>query len=172
MSYAARLSRLTASALLALLVAAPLEPADETHDKAKLLTRSIYVPVELELCEHLEHAVLYEGDRPLGVLPLKRIFQFTYYPHLERVEPARTDVRVEGERADGTAFVGRLAVTPSGIYTATSSVALDLDSKLRKLRYKLDVRYDVIRLRLRCDDACERAAPAPAAVVASSSEEP
>ena len=170
MSNAIRVS--SAGVLLAVLLAAPSESGDDAPDKAKLLTRSIYVPVRFELCEHLQDAVLYEGETALGALPVKRIFQFTYYPRLERVEPARTDVRVEGTRSDGGSFVGRLAVTPSGIYTANSELALDLEAQLRRLRYKLDVRYDVVELRLRCGDSCERADPAPAAVIASAPEEP
>ena len=170
MSYATRLS--AAGALLAILFAAPLESRDEELDKAKLLTRSIYVPVRFELCDHLRDGVLYEGESPLGVLPVKRIFQFTYYPQLERVEPLRADVRIEGTRDDGTSFVGRLAVTPSGIYSANSEVALDLGAQLRRLRHRLDVRYDVVELRLRCDDSCGRSAPAPAAVVAAGPEDP
>lgn len=171
MSYATRLC--TAGALLAILfAAASSESGDEASDKAKLLTRSIYVPVQFELCDHLRDGVLYDGETPLGVLPVKRIFQFTYYPHLERVEPLRTDVRIEGKRDDGTSFVGRLAVTPSGIYSANNEVVLDLEVQLRRLRHRLDVRYDVVQLRLRCDDACGRSAPAPPAVVAAAPEDP
>jgi hypothetical protein len=172
MSHATRLSRSSTGALLALVFAASSASGYEARDKAKLLTRSIYVPVRFQLCEHLHDAVLYQGEAAVGVLPVKRIFQFTFYPHLERVEPVRIDIRVEGARADGTRFVGRLAVTPSGIHTATSEVALDLQAQLERLRYKLDVRYDVVELRLRCGGACERSSPAAIAVVAAGPEEP
>lgn len=125
-------------------------------DKGKLLTRSIYVPIEFKLCEHLENAVLYQSDQAVGVMPAKRIFQFTYYPDLERIEPERTQIRVEGTRINGEKFVGRLAVTPWGIFTANEQIDLDLDKQLARMRYKLDVRYKTRRLTIRCDDSCAR----------------
>ena len=125
-------------------------------EKRVKLTRSIYVPVEFELCEHLNNGVLYEGDRALIMLPAKRIFQFTYYPDLERIVPVRSDVRVEGLRDSGEEFVGKLAVTPWGIFTANDSVELDMEKQLARLRYKIDVRYEPVDMRLRCSGSCER----------------
>jgi hypothetical protein len=119
-------------------------------DKANLLTRSIYLPVEIKLCEHLRDAVLYQDDQAVSLLPAKRIFQFTYYPGLSRIEPLRTDLRVEGHRADGSDFVGRLAVTPWGVFTANHKVELDMDKQLEKMRFKLDVRYKPVMLKMRC----------------------
>ena len=141
--------------LTTFLHAVPYAWADE-KDKSKLLTRSIYVPVELELCEHLHDAVLYQNEQVVSVLPSKRIFQFTFYPNLGRIEPIRTDVRVVGVRADGEEFVGRLAITPWGIFTANSKVELDFKKQLRKFRHKIDVRYRSRSLTLRCSDACGR----------------
>ncbi len=123
-------------------------------DKNKFLTRSIYVPVEFKLCEHLEKAVLYQGDQAVSLMPTKRIFQFTYYPHLERIEPARADVRVEGVRTNGEEFTGRLAVTPWGIFTAHQEIELDLKKQLVRMKYKLDVRYKTRALTMRCSDSC------------------
>ena len=123
-------------------------------DKSKFLTRSIYVPVEFKLCEHLENAVLYEGDQAVGLLPAKRIFQFTYYPHLERIEPTRADVRVEGMRTNGEEFTGRLAVTPWGIFTANHRIELDMQKQLARMKYKLDVRYKTRALTMRCSNSC------------------
>lgn len=125
-------------------------------DRSKLLTRSIYVPVEFKLCEHLEYAVLYQGDQAVSLLPAKRIFQFTYYPHLERIEPARADVRVEGMRINGEEFTGRLAVTPWGIFTAHHRIELDLTKQLARMKYKLDVRYKTRALTMLCSDSCSR----------------
>ena len=123
-------------------------------DKSKFLTRSIYLPVEFKLCEHLENAVLYEGEQAVALMPAKRIFQFTYYPNLERIAPTKADVRVEGKRADGEDFVGRLAVTPWGIFTANESIELDLEAQLKKMRYKLDVRYEERTIKMRCSESC------------------
>ena len=124
-------------------------------DKSKFLTRSIYVPVEFKLCEHLEDAVLYQGDQAVSLMPAKRIFQFTYYPHLERIEPERTDVRVEGMRTNGEEFTGRLAVTPWGLFTANQRIVLDLHKQLARMKYKLDVRYKTRSLTMRCSDSCQ-----------------
>ena len=124
------------------------------EDKSKFLPRSIYLPVELKLCEHLDKAVLYQGEQALGMMPAKRIFQFTYYPKLERIEPVRTDVRVEGVRTNGEKFTGKLAVTPWGIFTANEQIELDLKKQLTRMKYKRDVRYKMHKLTMRCDDAC------------------
>jgi hypothetical protein len=134
----------------------PIVAKDAKQEKAKLLTRSIYVPVELELCEHLRDAVLYQEEQAVGVLPAKRIFQFTYYPELSRIEPLKTDLRVQGHRDDGSDFVGRLAVTPWGVFTANHKIPLDMGKQLEKMRFKLDVRYRPVSLRMRCADSCER----------------
>jgi hypothetical protein len=142
----------------------------EKVEKARLLTRSIYLPVEFEVCEHLHDAVLYQGEQALSLLPTRRIFQFTYYPTLDRIEPSRTDLRVEGERGDGTEFLGRLAVTAWGVFTADHKIPLDLDRQLQKMRYKLDVRYDTLVVRISCSDACERALAA--AVTADGAVDP
>ncbi len=157
MRTAARLSG--KSALLVALLAAAPQPSvgkDVKSDKDKLLTRSIYVPVEIKLCEHLRDAVLYQDEQAVSVLPAKRIFQFTYYPGLSRIEPSKTDLRVQGHRDDGNEFVGRLAVTPWGVFTASHKIPLDMDKQLEKLRFKLDVRYRPVSLKMRCADSCGR----------------
>ena len=161
-------ARLRTLLLLATFLHAVPSWADE-KDKSKLLTRSIYLPVEIKLCEHLHDAVLYQNEQVVSALPSKRIFQFTFYPNLGRIEPVRTDVRVEGVRDDGEEFVGRLAVTPWGIFTANTKIELDLKKQLRKFRYKLDVRYRSRSLTLRCSDACGRKPEAVAADAGASS---
>jgi hypothetical protein len=135
----------------------PSEAKDSKPDKSHLLTRSIYLPVQIELCEHLSDAVLYQDEQAVSLLPAKRIFQFTYYPGLSRIEPLKTDLRVEGHRSDGSDFVGRLAVTPWGVFTASRKIELDMDKQLDKMRFKLDVRYEPVKLRMRCDDSCGKA---------------
>jgi hypothetical protein len=147
------------SALLAaiwVLASSTTEAKDAKQEKAKLLTRSIYLPVQIDLCAHLRDAVLYQDEQAVGLLPAKRIFQFTYYPELSRIEPLKTDLRVQGHRDDGSEFVGRLAVTPWGVFTASHKIPLDMDKQLEKLRFKLDVRYRPVSLKMRCADSCER----------------
>ena len=150
MTMNARLRSLFLFSLFALVATTALAE----DDKSKFLPRSIYVPVEFKLCEHLENAVLYQGDQAVSLMPVKRIFQFTYYPHLARIEPARTEVRVEGMHTNGEAFIGRLAVTPWGIFTANEEIELDLKRQLARMKYKLDVRYKPRTLTMRCGNSC------------------
>lgn len=138
------------------LVALAATTARAEDDKSKFLTRSIYVPVEFELCEHLHDAVLYQEEQAVSLVPVKRIFQFTYYPKLGRIEPLKADIRVEGNRTNGEKFTGRLAVTPWAIVTANEEIELDLQKQLARMRHKLDVRYKPRKLVLRCSDACGR----------------
>lgn len=169
MSIASRLRSLFLVSVFALVAIQAL--AEE--DKSKFLTRSIYVPVEFKLCEHLEDAVLYQDDQAVSVMPAKRIFQFTYYPSLERIAPTKSDVRIEGTRTDGEAFTGRLAVTPWGIFTATESIELDLEKQLTRMKYKLDVRYKTRTLTMRCDSTCPaRSKPEAVAADAASTSSP
>jgi hypothetical protein len=142
--------------LFGLVVSTSSEGKERKPDKAALLTRSIYLPVEIALCDHLSGAVLYQDEQAVSLLPAKRIFQFTYYPELSRIEPVRADLRVEGHRRDGSGFVGRLAVTPWGVFTASHKIELDMDQQLDKMRFKLDVRYQPVKLRMRCADSCGR----------------
>jgi hypothetical protein len=146
----------TILAAIGLFASASSEGKERKPDKAGLLTRSIYLPVEIALCEHLRDAVLYQDEQAVSLLPAKRIFQFTYYPGLSRIEPVKTDLRVEGHRQDGSDFVGRLAVTPWGVFTASRRIELDMDKQLDKMRFKLDVRYQPVSLKLRCADSCGR----------------
>lgn len=151
---------LRSSALLAgLWLSSPpaIDAKEEKDDRARQLTRSIYLPVEIKLCEHLRDAVLYQDEQPVSVLPAKRIFQFTYYPGLSRIEPSKNDLRVEGHRSDGSEFVGRLAVTPWGVFTASRRIELDMGKQLEKMKFQLDVRYQTVTLKMRCRDSCGRA---------------
>ncbi len=134
-----------------------IEAKEEKDDRARQLTRSIYLPVEIKLCEHLRDAVLYQDEQAVSLLPAKRIFQFTYYPGLSRIEPSKNDLRVEGHRSDGSEFVGRLAVTPWGLFTASRKIELDMGKQLEKMKFRLDVRYQTVTLRMRCRDSCGRA---------------
>lgn len=156
MSHARRLRNVACVTTLLLVAAASTEAKAKKEERAKLLTRSIYLPVEFELCEHLKSAVLYQEEQALGVLPAKRIFQFTYYPTLNRIEPLKTDLRVEGVRDNGESFIGRLAVTPWGVFTANDKIELDMDEQLAKMRFKIDVRYDTMTLKMRCSDTCNK----------------
>ena len=87
-------------------------------------------------------------------MPTQRIFQFTYYPALDRIEPEVTEVRIEGTDCEGAPFLARLAVSPTGIYSSKERIDLDMMNQLKKLSYKIDVRYHWTRLVVRCGGSC------------------
>jgi hypothetical protein len=120
------------------------------------LNRSLYVPVELRVCEHLHGAVLYRDDEPLRSLPGKQVFQFTFFPALNRIEPELDRVRVEGE-----GFSMELIVTPASVYVGNKRIDLDVEEQLARLRKHVDFRHETVRLTIRCGETCSRtAAPA------------
>jgi len=128
-----------------------------THAEPRLLNRSIYMPFEFALCEHLEKAVLYQDDQPVSAMPARRVFQFTYYPDLDRLLPELVKVRVEGSYVEGgEPFVAKLAVTPEGIHTAHRTKSLDTGEKVMKQRHKIDMRLEPRTLHLKCERFCKR----------------
>lgn len=119
------------------------------------LNRSVYVPITFSVCPHLTEALLYVEDHVAGLLPGERIFQFTYYPELNRVEPQVIQLLVKGKKVEGDApFLGRLALTPGGIHTAREHLPFDLSRQIGELRYKVDVRHQKISLVVRCQEQC------------------
>ena len=123
--------------------------------ETKAIPRSLYVPVAFRSCEHLAGTTLFIGDQPVGSLPTERIFVFTYYPNLKRMEPAFTELRIEGVRSDnGSPFLGRLAVDPTAISTAEERIDLDFERAKQQLTYRIDVHYEKVNVRIRCDAAC------------------
>jgi hypothetical protein len=149
MRYPTRKSIFTLIAFTALATSTPLEGA-----KRKLLNRSIYVPVHFRLCEHLRNGILYIGEQAVAHLPTERVFQFTYYPSLQRIAPEAVDVRIDAIDQEGNPIVARLAITPKGIWTAHEHVDLDFEKHLKKLSYKIDTRYDKVDLLIRCGQSC------------------
>jgi hypothetical protein len=120
-------------------------------------TRSFYVTIDFRLCEHLGKAVLSEAGLPVSVLPARRVFQFTYYPDLKRMEPEVIQLRIEGEYLDGgEPFLARLAVNRDGLHTARTHVYLDTTEDARRARYKLDVRHRPLDFVLHCERFCSR----------------
>jgi hypothetical protein len=116
------------------------------------LSRSMYVPVEIRVCEHIRGAVLYRDDQVLRSLPGRQVFQFTFFPALNRIEPELERVRVEGE-----GFRTELIVTPATVYVGNRKIDLDIDAQLGRLRRHADARHETVKLTLRCPDACARA---------------
>jgi hypothetical protein len=125
----------------------------------KLLNRSIYVPVEFALCEHLKNATLYQDDQPVSAMPAKRTFLFTYYPELERMLPELVKVRIEGRYEDGEPFVAKLAVTPDGIHSAHRTNGLGTENQVLKQRHRIDVRLEARKIQLSCPKFCKSPQP-------------
>ncbi len=118
----------------------------------KFFARSINMPVEFSLCEHLDDAILYENDVPISAMPAERTFQFTYYPDLGLLLPEQVRVEVAGKyKEDDEPFVTRLAVTiddAAGTHAPSDK------------RPKLDIRLEPQTLVLACERYCKRLAPA------------
>ncbi len=123
------------------------------RQNGKFLARSINMPVELRLCEHLEDAILYENDLPTSAMPAERTFQFTYYPDLGVLLPEQVRVEVAGKyKEDDEPFVTRLAVT---IDDAAGT------REQAKKSPKLDIRLEPKSLVFACERYCKRLAPVP-----------
>ena len=139
----------TKSFLLASVVSTPLA----AKSKKKLLNRSIYMPIDFELCEHLGDGVLYENDPPISMMPAGRVFLL----------PEQVRVRVEGNYlADDEPFTAELSVTVEGIHTAHRFRSADTKLQLLKQRKKIDKRLNKPTIRLACKRYCKRERPAAA----------
>ncbi len=126
----------------------------------RLLNRSLYLPVAFELCEHLGKATLYQDDVAVAVLPAERIFQFTYYPELDRLAPELVRIRIEGVYLeDSQPFVAKLAVTAAGIYSGRRRIDVGFEKAVERLSFRIDTRAERKRLLLQCPRFCARAKP-------------
>ena len=144
-----RYSALTALALLA------IGSRSSWAGEQRALPRSVYIPVAFRTCEHLEGATLYVEDQPVAPLPAERIFVFTYYPNLKRLEPAVTELRIEATLStDGTSFIGRLAIDPAAISTSEDRIDLGFERAKQQLAYRIDIRYDKVNVVVRCSPTC------------------
>lgn len=151
-------TRWIAPLLLLGVMASSVAQAEPGKERGKYLNRSIYMPVEFSLCEHLGDAIFYENDRPIAAMPAERMFQFTYYPDLEMMLPELVPIRVEGEyKEDHEPFVAKLAVTVDGIHTARTFRSAETEKQLERQLHKIDVRLQTQALRLTCKRFCKRA---------------
>ena len=138
--------------LLASVVSTPLAAKSR-----KLLNRSIYMPIDFELCEHLADGILYENDRPISLMPAERLFQFTYYAERKVLLPEQVRVRVEGNYFDDDEpFTAELSVTVEGIHTAHRFLSADTKVQVLKQRKKIDTRLKKRTVRLECKRYCKR----------------
>ncbi len=151
MKYSRKSLQASLALLLLVVVTAPLQA------EKRYLNRSFYVPIQFTVCDHIRSAVLYEGEQAIARLPAERIYQFTYYPSLKRMEPAVVQIRVEGVYTEGDEpFVARLAITRDGIHTASKHIVKDVSQDMRKFRFKRDVHRKSIDLKLQCKEICSR----------------
>jgi hypothetical protein len=123
------------------------------------LNRSIYIPIEIELCEHLHHGALYQGDDAIRALPGSQIVQFTFYPSLHRLAPETQHLIVKAVREDGEPFEIEIVVTSSSVYVGDKCIRLDLQKQMSRMRARVDVRYDTVKLKIVCEACCARSTP-------------
>jgi hypothetical protein len=121
---------------------------------ADALNRSFYVPVQIELCDHLSQAVLYRGEEAIRPLPGKHVFQFTYYPSLNRLLPETERLFIRAVGKDGEPFQIELVVTSSAVYIGDKCIHLDLHKQMSRLRKQVDVHYDPVILKITCGKSC------------------
>lgn len=131
--------------------------AQAGQKKSKSLPRSIYVPVSFKVCEHITDAVLYEsnadGDevRLVAELPVKRIFQFTYYPALKRIAPEIVIVKVAGDLPEKRVST-YITITDETVHLSQEK-KIELDEKVRKrLRFKRDIHHKLTTITVQCED--------------------
>jgi hypothetical protein len=136
--------------LVALLAAA----RDASSEKA--LNRSIYVPLRLALCEHIEEATLYQDEVPVRKLPGSQTIQFTFYPELDRLLPEEGVFRVKGKEISGRDFDVLLKVTPADVFIADHHIDLHPEEQLKDISHRVDIHYDPVTLKLNCRDFCPR----------------
>ncbi len=141
----------TKSYLMVFLLASVVSTPLAAKSKKKLLNRSVYMPIDFKLCEHLGEGILYENDRPMSKMPAGRLFQFTYYAEREVLLPEQVRVRVNGKYlADDEPFTAKLSVTVQGIHTAHRFRSAKTKVQLQKQRKKIDTRLEKRTIRLAC----------------------
>ena len=139
--------------LLASIASTPLA----AKSKKKLLNRSIYMPIDFELCEHLAEGTSTRTTAscprcPQGVCSSSRIT-----PTVRSSCPSKVRVRVEGNYlADDEPFTAELSVTVQGIHTAHGLRSADTKVQLLKQRKKIDTRLEKRTIRLACKRYCKR----------------
>jgi hypothetical protein len=139
---------------LACLVAGFAAPRDA--DPGEALTRSIYVPLRLDVCEHIDEAALYQDEIRVRSLPGSQTVQFTYYPDLRRLLPEQDVFLIKGKETSGREFEVRLTVTPADVFIADHHVDLHAEEYMRDLGHKVDIHYHPVTLKLNCRDFCPR----------------
>jgi hypothetical protein len=130
--------------------------AQRTTFGKELLNRSIYLPVQITICEHIRQAILYRGDEALRPLPGKQVFQFSYYPNLQRLVPEAEHLNVKGIQKDGKHLNVGVVVTPTAVYIADRCMHLDYQKQLQRLRTRIDTHYDSVKIKVACDQCCRR----------------
>jgi len=146
-----RVRLVAASALFTaiLVLPRPVEPGNA-------LNRSIYVPIRLHVCEHIEEATLYHGETRVRSLPGEQTVQFTYYGDSKRLLPEIDEYRVVGKEKSGQEFDVKLTVTPADVLIGDRWIDLHAEEQLGDLGHKVDIHYATVTLDLNCRDFCPR----------------
>lgn len=146
-----RLQLVFVSAVFWAMLAAPRDA-----DSGKALNRSIYVPIELNVCEHIEEATLYRDGTRIRSLPGRQTVQFTVYGDSKRLRPELDVFHVTGKEKSGRDFEVKLTVTPADVFVANSHIDLHAEEQLKKRGHNVDIRYDPVKVHLNCRDFCPR----------------
>ena len=114
----------------------------------------MYVPVTFRTCEHITNSILYasnaEGEKldALAVLPGERKFMFTYYPTLERIEPAMAIVMIVGD-VSGEEIHHYITITSDTIYLSKEK-RIELKDISSRLRFRQDIRHKNTTVTVKC----------------------
>lgn len=130
--------------------------APRIADPGNSLNRSIYVPIRLNVCEHIEDATLYRGETRVRSLPGEQTVQFTYYGDSKRLLPEIDEYLVTGKEKSGRDFEVKLTVSPADILVANRWIDLHAAEQLQDLGHKVDIRYAPVTVHLNCRDLCPR----------------
>lgn len=117
-------------------------------DAEEKLTRSIYVPVQINLSEEYSHAILLKGEETLRSLPGQQVCQFTFYPSLHRLMPETQEFHIKAFRDDGSSIDVGLVVTPSAVYIGERCIQLDIQRMLKLMKKRVDYRYEPVKLKI------------------------
>ena len=123
-------------------------------------TRSIYVPVRFQACEHVSNVRLTVTGDPQPFTLGTRIFMFTYYPDRGALLPEFAEVWIEGTAStdEGLHEIRtNVLVTPERIASSQDLLNRGSDEIEKQLRRRRDVRLPEATIQIKCQDSCARA---------------
>ena len=121
----------------------------------EIFTRSLYLPVNFQLCANLEQGRMYEDDRFIGPLPFRRVFLFTYYSDKARVLPEHNVLELTARNiATGNMVRGKFLVSQEDIrmedvivYRVSGKERKQIEAQFSR---KQDARLKEVSLTIHC----------------------